>query len=307
MVYFAGRAYLQAIGQTKPLVVAAIVSNCVNLVLDVLLVFGDEGLTAVGLPALGIRPLGAVGVGITTACSSFVLAGMIALGARRFGPKERTWRGPRLTKRTMFVLGFPIGIATAGESGMFATCGVAAGSFGAVSSSAHQVGLTMAASAFMVALGVSGAASVRVGKAVGAGDHQGARRAGIAGLVVVLVVMSGAASLFLTVPETLARIITNQPQGIEAAIPLILVGAAFALFDGTQVVMGSALRGAGDVRIPSGLALTGYWLVGFPTAMYCAFVLEYGVIGFWIGFYRGFVYSQCFGEYPLLVGYGPSH
>jgi multidrug resistance protein, MATE family len=287
LVYFAGRSYLQALGRTKPLVLAAIVSNIVNLVLDLLLVFGDEGLVSVGLPAVGIRPMGAMGVGFTTACSSVVLALMIVVGARYYGPKDRVWKGPKLPKRTMLRLGLPIGIQVAGESWLFASCGVLAGSFGAVASSAHQVGLTMAASAFMVALGVSGAASARVGRAVGAHDHGGARRAGMAGILVVSMIMAVTATLFLSVPEFLARIITNQPDVIAAALPLFTVGAAFALFDGAQVVMGSALRGAGDVKIPSVLALFGYWVVGFPVAMYCAFGLEMGVIGFWYGFTAG--------------------
>lgn len=287
LVYFAGRSYLQALGKTKPLVLAAIVSNCVNLVLDLLLVFGDDGLVSVGLPAMGIRPMGSMGVGFTTACSSLVLAFMIVMGARHHGPSDRLWTGPRLKKRTMLLLGLPIGVQVAGESWLFASCGVLAGSFGALASSAHQVGMTMSISAIMIALGVSGAVAARVGRAVGAHDHQGARRAGMAGLLVVSAFMAFTATLFLSIPEVLARLITNQPDVIAAALPLFLVGAAFALFDGAQVVMGSALRGAGDVKIPSFLALFGYWGVGFPVAMYCAFGLGLGVIGFWYGFTAG--------------------
>jgi len=284
LVFLAGRSYLQALGQTRPLVIAAIVGNLINLVLDLLLVFGDDGLRSVGLPALGIEPMGAVGVGLTTACSSAVLAGIVVWGAGRYGPAEREWTGPRLEKRTLYRLGVPLGLQQAGESWLFASCGILAGGFGAIATSAHAVGLTMAASAFMVAIGISGATSARVGRAVGAGDHQGARRAGFAGVVVVLGVMGMTATLFLMIPEQLASIITDQPTVIRAAVPLLAVGAAFALFDGIQVVMSSALRGAGDITLPSLMAFGGYWLIGFPVAMYCAYTLEYGVIGFWYGF-----------------------
>jgi MATE family multidrug resistance protein len=284
LVYLAGRSYLQALGKTRPLVIAAIIANLLNLALDLLLVFGDEGLISVGLPAVGIEPMGAVGVGLTTACSSVLLAGIVVWGVGKAGPAERSWTGPRLKKRTLFRLGVPLGLQQAGESWLFASCGVLAGGFGAVATSAHAVGLTMAASAFMVAIGISGATSARVGRAVGAGDHQGARRAGLAGVVVVLGVMGTTATLFLLFPEQLAAIITDQPAVIGAAVPLLAAGAAFAVFDGIQVVMSSALRGAGDITLPSLLAFGGYWLIGFPVALYCAYTLDYGVLGFWFGF-----------------------
>jgi len=88
-------------------------------------------------------------------------------------------------------------------------------------------------------------------------------------------------------PRAAARLITDQPGVIAAAVPLLIVAAVFQVSDGIQAVGTGALRGAGDTRFPFLANLAGYWVIGAPIALYLAFVRGTGVVGLWWGLCAG--------------------
>src|SRR5690606_38309271 len=127
------------------------------------------------------------------------------------------------------------------EVGIFVVIAVFMGILGDRELAAHQVAITLASTSFIVALGIGMATTVRVGHAIGKGDTRAARRSGLTAAGLGGVWMLTAAAVFLLIPEWLARIITDEPQVIAEAVPLLLVAAVFQLSDGTQVVMAGAL------------------------------------------------------------------
>lgn len=291
LLFFVTRSYLQAHEMTRPIVLAALIANLVNLVGDVLLVFGDEGLVGLGLPPIGLKGYGALGVGFTTLCSSIVMVSIAGAYAVRMAPataKTKTDAGTGLLLR----LSIPLGLQQAAEGGMFSITAIAVGRFGAVVSGAHQVALTCAAFAFMFALGISSATAVRVGQAVGARRAGGVRRAGLAGGVLAVGVMSCFAATFLTIPEVFASLLTDQVPVVELGASLLVYAAGFAVFDGVQVAMAGALRGAGDIRVPFLMTMACYWLCGIPLGLYLSFGAEMGVQGLWIGLVAGLVIAS---------------
>jgi len=289
LVYLSGRSFLQAHEDTRSVLLAALFANCVNLVLDLLLVFGDGGLTSVGLPAVGLPAMGAVGAGITTAFSAFTLATILWFRARRYRPDRETLAAaPPVSTRTLVRLSVPIGLQVCAETWLFSAVGVLAANFGAVAVSGHQIALTLAAASFMIALGISSAAAVRVGQAIGAGHHHlQVRRAGLAGVITATGWMGMTALSFLVIPGPLARLLTSQTEVVDFAEELLTVAAAFAVFDAIQVAMAGALRGAGDVRLPFVLTVLGQWGIGFPVAYYLGFHTSLGVTGLWCGLTAG--------------------
>lgn len=284
LVYLAGRGYLQCHQDTRPIIMAAVVANLINLVLDLLLVFGDNTLIAMGLPAVGLPPLGAIGAGLTTTLSSLTLAVVVIRAAAKHRPsRDEQDKGEPVRLRTLLHLGIPMGLQTAAEVWLFALTGVLAGRFGAVVVGGHQIALTLAAFAFMFALGVSSATSVLVGQAIGAGEARGVRRAAASGALIGMLGMGVAAILFVTVPRLLARLLTDQEEVLDVAVDLLGIAALFALFDGLQAVIGGALRGLGDARVPFVLTAGCYWLLGFPAAYWMAFHAGLGLHGLWYG------------------------
>jgi MATE family multidrug resistance protein len=70
---------------------------------------------------------------------------------------------------------------------------------------------------------------------------------------------------------------------MQIGAKLLLVAAAFQLFDGLQSVATGALRGAGETRIPMLSSFVAYWVVGLPLGYYLGFNLGLRAMGLWIG------------------------
>jgi len=281
------RSFLQAHGHTRPLVIAVVVGNLVNAILDWVLIFGDRGLVDLGLPAIGLPALGSIGAGAATSIVTVAMLVYYQRAARPLvaalgGPSDAPDAAPAILR-----LGAPIGLQLFAEVAAFALAALLAGRLGPVPAAAHQIALQLASVSFSIALGVGSAAAIRVGIAVGAGEHAWARRAAGTSLILGLAVMSMSALLFVAVPGPLARLFGDRGAVTATAITLIQIAAVFQLSDGAQAVATGALRGAGDTRAAFVANLIGHYAIGFPIAMTAAFVFDRGAAGLWWGLTAG--------------------
>ncbi len=135
----------------------------------------------------------------------------------------------------------------------------------------------------MIPLGISSAAAVGVGQAIGAGQFARARRAGYIALLLACIVAIGAAALFLALPIPILRTYTADPSVLQTGVLLLALAALFQLFDGTQTVLTGALRGMGKTRAAVFANLAGYYLFGLPLGWWLAFRKGYGIAGLWTG------------------------
>lgn len=273
LAFAALRSYLQASEHIRPLVVSTVAANLANLALDVVLVFGKLGLPALGAP----------GSGLATSLCAFLQLAMIVPAAHP-GPR-RPPRGADLRKA--LGVGIPVGLQMGAEVGVFAVVGVLAGRLGVQSLAAHQVAISLASFTFCAAVGVGMAGTVRVGLAIGARDTPAARRAGLTAFVAGAGIMSVAALCFWLAPGALAGMLSDQPEVVAAAAPLLVVCAFFQLSDGIQGVGAGVLRGAGDTRFTFFANLVGHYAVGLPIAILLGLELGQGVIGLWWGLCAG--------------------
>jgi multidrug resistance protein, MATE family len=307
--FITGKTYLLSYGRTWSTLASAGAANVVNLVLCLALVGGDELLARVGLPAMGLPRMGALGAGIASSCANLVLGGGTLLASVRLHrqlsrasasppasgaaapppesgtPSARVSTPPPPTVRRVLGLSLPIGLQMLAEIGVFSIVALLAGRLGEVSVSAHQVAIGLASFTFMGALGVSSATSVRVGHAVGEGRSP--RRVGLLGIGTggAWMLLSGAA--FALFPAPLVGMFTEDAPIIELGTRLMYVAALFQVFDGVQAVAAGALRGAGDVRFPFAVNLGAHWLVGFPLAIALGFYAHLGAVGLWWGLLAG--------------------
>jgi MATE family multidrug resistance protein len=286
LLYTAFRRYLQAINLVRPVMIALISANLVNLLGNWILIWGRWGFPA----------LGAAGAGIATATAIAYMALFLLVvivvreRSENRGPIAIRWRFDRARVGRLFALGFPAGVQITVEVGVIALTSVLAGRFDATSVAAHQVAITLAGGAYMIPLGISSAGAVRVGQALGRGD---ARASGVAGWTAIGIagaVMSASLVLFVTWPEALMRIFTTDAVVVATGVSLLLVAAVFQLFDGIAVAAIGALRGAGETRGPMVWSILGYWLVAFPVGYYLGFNRGLGVKGLWIGLCVGLIF-----------------
>jgi MATE family multidrug resistance protein len=283
LLFAAQRSYLQALDVTRPLVIAIVAGNVVNVIADYVLIFGDPGLVDLGLPALGIPATGVIGASIATTVVSVLSMAIAGLAIRRLS--ERPAR-PTLV-RPILRLGLPVGLHLLAEVGVFAISAMLAGNLGKTPAAAHQVAITLASFSFSMAIGVGAATAVRVGRAIGRADPVATKRAGFGGMVVGASLMGASAIVFLVTPEALASLLSSDPEVIAASVPLIRIAAVFQLSDAIQAVAAGALRGAGDTRFTFLTNLVGHYAVSLPVSLVLAFALGMGAPGLWWGLCTG--------------------
>lgn len=280
-VFGALRQSLQAMKQIRPIVLTMVVANVINVGLNYVLIFGR-----LGLPALG-----AAGAAWATAISRWLMLALLVLWAREMlRPQLRPWRPesfawPPLAR--MLRIGTPIGVQHQLEYGVFAMVGLMMGWMGTNELAGHQVALNLASLTFMVPLGVSAAAAVLVGHAVGRGDAADARRAAGAALVCGVGFMTASAAVMLAIPAALASLYTDIAAVAAVAASLIPIAGVFQVFDGVQVVSIGILRGVADTRTPMLVAVVGFWLVGLPISAVLGFGFAGGAAGLWWGLTAG--------------------
>lgn len=272
------RQSLQAFALVRPVVIAVVVANIANVLLDWMLVFGH----------LGAPRLGPVGSGwASTICRWILLLWIFAGGRAALVPYLRGWRRDAFEAaalRRMLRLGLPIGVHLWIEMAAFATAMLLIGLMGTLPLAGHQIALTLAALTYMVPLGVSAAAAVLVGHGIGRGDFDGARREASAALACGAGFMALSGLVLISVPETLAGLFTaNDPAVVAAAATLIPIAGVFQVFDGIQGVSSGILRGAGDTHVPALLNLAGYAVVGLPLGAWLGFARGWGAPGIWWG------------------------
>lgn len=281
LLFLVFRGTLQAMQRMAPIVWTIVIANLANLALNWIFIYGKFGFPA----------MGAVGSGLATGVSRFVLAGgLLFLAWPELRPALLPWRAHAFRVAPlwrMVVIGFPIAVTMALEYGAFACVGLMMGTLGTTQMAAHQVALNLASLTFMVPVGVAGAGAVLVGRAIGRQDPGGMRRAAGAALVLGIGFMATTALAFTFAPAALARIYSTEPAVITLAASLIPLAGLFQVFDGTQAVAVGILRGAGDTRWPMMINVLGFWLVGVPISVWLGFDEHFGPIGLWWGFVAG--------------------
>jgi multidrug resistance protein, MATE family len=168
------------------------------------------------------------------------------------------------------------------------------GWLGVVQVAAHQVAINVASLTFMVPLGVSSAAAVIVGHAVGRGDAPAVHRGTLAALAVGAGFMTLTAAILIGLPGPLARLYTADAGVLALTVVLLPIAGVFQVFDGLQVVSLGLLRGLGDTRVPVIAGLAGFWGIGMPVSLVLGFVLDFGAAGLWWGLVVGLVMVALF-------------
>jgi MATE family multidrug resistance protein len=295
MLYFALRRHLQAFNHVRIIAATLVSANLINILFDWLLIFEHRWQLHVGGSTyhVGWSAMGVVGSGIATSLArvyqaGFLIAALFVVNRKNAYGLLSEGLGTSLrphwpSLRRLLALGVPSGATILVEILIFAVVTSVISTLGAVPLAGHEIALNCISFTFMIPLGISAAASVRVGQAVGRGSPNEARAAGWAAIALGAVAMTISSLVFITLPHMLSEAFTHDAAVIAAAVPLMLVAAIFQFCDGLQVTAIGALRGAGDTR--SGLIthLCSYWLLGLPLGLWLCFPMKMGARGLWLG------------------------
>jgi multidrug resistance protein, MATE family len=292
--FLAIRGFMGAVNRPEPGLWITLAAIPANAALVYLMIHG-----ALGLPRFEL-----FGAGLATTLVNFgmVLAGLWFAYRRapfkKYNVLGRFWRIDWALLRKLFVIGAPMSVSFLLEFGLFGTAALLMGLISTTALAAHQVALQIAAILFMVPFGIGMAATVRVGHAVGRRDATAVKRAGFVAISLGIVFMVTMTFVVILGRFAIARFffghaVESAGVAIDLTATLLLVGASLFVADGIQTVTAGALRGMNDTRMPLLFAVTGYWLIGFPTAYGLAFGVELGAVGVWIGLSCGTIIYAC--------------
>jgi MATE family multidrug resistance protein len=277
-LFIAFRQYLEGMGRVHVPMVITFIGLAVNVAANRVFIYGLGDV----VPAMGVA-----GSGVATSIVRWSMLLAIA-GYTMARPRVRLRRhepvGPdRAMLRDVLRVGLPVGGQFGLEVGLFSFAAVMMGWLGPLQLAAHQVTINIASTTFMVALGVSMAGSIRVGQHIGAARPRRMRRAALATWLLSVAFMGACALGFLAAPNALIGLYTDDPAILALGRRLLLVAAAFQVFDGAQVAGISVLRGAAETRVPALIAAVGYWGLGLPAGYLLAFPGGRGPEGVWLG------------------------
>ncbi|SPF81567.1 MATE family efflux transporter [Pseudoprimorskyibacter insulae] len=280
------KSYLAALERTQTIFWITVGAAVLNGVANYILIFGNFG-----APELGIR-----GGALASLMTSLLSFAAVVVYAVRILPEhalfQRFWRADGEMLRRVFQLGWPIGLTNLSEVGLFASSAFMVGWLGTVPLAAHGIALQVATATFMIHLGLSNAATVRAGAALGRRDVAGLTRGAKVASMTSLMIAVVASTAFFAIPEVLIRPFLDPAEPKLDEIMLIGTGllalaALFQMFDGAQVIALGLLRGVQDTRVPMIMAATAYWVIGLPAGYVLAFVAGLGAKGIWIGLVLG--------------------
>jgi len=289
MIFSCYQKFWQAQGITLPITLIMILCNVINY-------FADD---AVVLGKYGFPQMGAVGVAWASWATRFACVGMVlcythwkfkhdrspfvAIIEKLKTEGTKRFKYHPLQQRKIWQLGVPSAIQIFFEAGAFMLASVVAASLSVISLAAHNVVLMIAATAFMMPLGISAATSVRVGYHIGKGNQMLAKHAGWLGIAMGAAVMTVSAFIVLTFSKPLVSVFTRDVLVVETALKMMVLVGIFQVFDGIQVTISGAMRGAGNTRSPMYAYIFGYYVVGLSLALHLCYTKNLGIYGIWVG------------------------
>jgi multidrug resistance protein, MATE family len=282
------KSFLAAMHRTQVVLWVTVAGVGLNILLNYALIFG-----AWGAPELGVR--GAALATLVTQGASLLLMGIYAHlhpDPARFRIWQRFWRPDPTALRQVFRLGWPIGVQGLAEAGLFVATAMMIGTIGKVELAAHGIAMEVVSLCFMLHMGLANAATIRAGRADGAGDARGLRDGAKAAIALSAAVGAVVIAMFLLFPGALMALFLDADQAETPAIiaygsGLLAVAAVFQIVDAGQVMAMGLLRGLRDTRVPMVLAAVSYWCIGIPAGWLLGLHWGYGGVGVWGGLVIG--------------------
>ena len=300
LIIFQGfKQFSDGLSLTKHAMYATIVGNLINVGLNYVLIFGK-----LGFPKMGI-----VGAGVGTLVSRLAMIAIIWTllkndkKASAFVTHIRLFILDSTMLKKIINLGLPSAMQMFFEVAIFTSAIWLSGLLGKNAQAANQIALNLSSMTFMIAMGLSVTAMIRVGNQKGLRNYEELQRIAKSIFLMGIMFASVFALLFLIFHDIFPALyldlddvnnyLDNQ-EVVSIASKLLLVAALFQISDSAQVIFLGALRGLQDVKIPTVLTFIAYWMIGFPTSYFLGKETAYGSTGIWIGLLVGLASASIF-------------
>ena len=279
LIFQAYKQFSDGMSQTKYPMRAAILANVINVILNYLLIYGKFGFPKMEL----------IGAGLGTLISRVLMLAFIMYIVHTkdvFAVFVDRIRFSNFKKRfviKVFNVGYPSALQMFFEVGMFAGGILLTGMIGTTAQAANQISLNLATMTYMIAVGLSVTATIRVGNQKGLKDFVSLKRIAMSVLLLMFIIDVFLAAGFIILKDVLPMLYIDDMEVIEAAASLLIIAGLFQISDGIHVVFLGALRGLQDVQVPMWITFIAFWIIGLPISYYLGLKTSLGALGVWIG------------------------
>ncbi|NNE32900.1 MAG: MATE family efflux transporter [Winogradskyella sp.] len=292
IVFQAFKQFSDGLSLTKYPMYATIVANILNVIINYILIFGKFG-----FPEMGI-----VGAAVGTLVSRFVMLFYLwwLLSKRErskaFVTNIKFFKLSKQPIRKLMNLGMPSAMQMFFEVAIFTAAIWLSGTLGANPQAANQIALNLSSMTFMVAMGLSVAAMIRVGNQKGLKDFKALKRIAesifLVGFIFAVIFAVFFVIFHTALPDLYVDLddpenAVDTAEVVKIASTLLLAAAVFQISDSLQVIVLGALRGLQDVKIPTIITFISYWVIGFPVSYFLGKAESYGSLGIWLGLLAG--------------------
>ncbi|WP_458789982.1 MATE family efflux transporter [Yoonia sp. MH D7] len=280
------KSYLAALEHTVVILWATIGTALMNVAVNYALIFGNWGAPEMGIKGAAVASL------LVTVVTVIILIAYGLYKLPQYQLLKNVWRSDWEIFNRVFKLGYPIGLTSLAEGGLFTASAIMMGWIGEIELAAHGIAIQLASLTFMVHIGFSQAATVRAGRALGRRDEVNLRRGAKVAIALSFLFAVVTVVIFVVIPETLinAFLDPNEPAKdamVKVGVSLLIMAALFQVVDALQVMALGLLRGVQDTAVPMVMATFSYWVIGLPAGYILAFHLGLGGVGLWLGLVIG--------------------
>ncbi|GEL09509.1 multidrug resistance protein, MATE family [Flavobacterium glycines] len=300
LIVFQGyKQFADGMSETKYSMWATVLANIIHVILNYVFIYG-----------IWIFPeLGMFGAAIGTLASRFIMLGYIHYKMKKnvkFHPFFEGFSVKKIQREInlkIIRLGAPSSMQMFFEVALFTGAVWLSGRLGIANQAANQIALSLASFTFMFAMGLSVAATIRVGNQKGLGDYKKMKIVAFSIFLLAVLLEVFFALFFVLFHKQMPALFVDMgnlkdlvanTEVITIAAQLLLVAAVFQISDGIQAVVLGALRGLQDAKVPMYITFVAYWMVGFPVSVYLGFYTSLQAIGIWIGLLAGLTTAALF-------------
>ncbi|KDN54984.1 MATE family efflux transporter [Flavobacterium seoulense] len=300
LIVFQGyKQFADGMSETKYAMWATILANVVHVFLNYVFIYG-----------IWIFPeLGMLGAAVGTLVSRFIMLGYIHYKMKKnikFHPFFEGFSIKKIEKAInlkIIRLGGPSSMQMFFEVALFTAAVWLSGRLGIANQAANQIALSLASFTFMFAMGLSVAATIRVGNQKGLGDYKKMKIVAFSIFLLAILLEVFFALFFVLFHKQMPtwfvdmgnlKELTANTEVVTIASQLLLVAAVFQISDGIQAVVLGALRGLQDAKVPMYITFVAYWIIGFPISIYLGFYTSLKAVGIWIGLLAGLTAAALF-------------
>ena len=294
IIFQSFKQFSDGLSFTKIAMISTVIANLINVVINYILIYGKFG-----FPKLEL-----VGAGIGTLISRFIMV-LIIIYLIKSNPKINQYldnlfslKYSSIITKKIINLGYPSALQMMFEVGFFISGIWVCGIIGINYQAANQIALNLSSLTFMVALGLSVAATIRIGNQKGLNDYKNLKRIAISIFLITVLIELIFALIFIIFSDLLPWLYLENNNNFDVletvslASKLLIIVALFQIFDGIQIVAQGALRGIQDVKIPSMICFLSYIIFGVPIMIYLGLYTDLKATGVWIGFLIGLIIAS---------------